>query len=412
MKNIIKKLESTAALIVFAAGFGQCIAVSLAVFCFTWFVIPELALLFVFVYAILFIPIMLFGVLLTWRLIRSKKVSNRFLRAAYKTVTIILVWFIAFFPFSGFGGQALLNMPDTIARNQDAAAFRETILTAETYADLTPFGFGNYKRVNADDYYLWDITMPKDYPDSYKGVYLVYERFEIQTTFDYGNRAKDIMYDVYFYEGTYIITIPASEKILYLCKEISRDAELFRVAVYNQLVSVNTEKLRELPSERYSRKELIDMLGKGEKDAEIIGRQEIIKNAETFADLTIFGLGVYKRVNEGDKYLWDITQSKELPIHDDTFLFEYCRNERDRDTWDDLNKNRDVLYKVCYYEGTYIIIPLTNYNYAYLCKALDWDTDLFYMSTIGPEAKEKILELPGNHYSWTEIAGKLGKYRQ
>jgi len=42
--------------------------------------------------------------------------------------------------------------------------------------------------------------------------------------------------------------------------------------------------------------------------------QKEISNAETFADLTPFGVGIYKLQNKGDKYLWDITKPEETVI--------------------------------------------------------------------------------------------------
>jgi len=134
--------------------------------------------------------------------------------------------------------------------------------------------FNRAKLRNEGDLRLWDITKPESHVINYDGVYLVYGSHinrRDDNTWDnaYGNSniGKDVLYDVILYEGTYIIITPLWEKpgtlyywgYIYLCKAIDKDADFFAVGILDPEV---VEKIRELPSERLSRRELAEKLGK------------------------------------------------------------------------------------------------------------------------------------------------------
>jgi len=153
--------------------------------------------------------------------------------------------------------------------------WREEISNFETYTDLTPFGLGIYKLQNESDEYLWDITKPVPTIRVLNsgGVDMVYEHIDNirdEETWDNcdinSNEGKDMVYDVLFYDGTYIIITPLKENYfrdywgwVYLCKNIDKDIDLFRMGIEDPKV---VEKLRELPREQISRKELAEKLGK------------------------------------------------------------------------------------------------------------------------------------------------------
>ena len=68
------------------------------------------------------------------------------------------------------------------------------------------------------------------------------------------------------YDGTYIIIIPDPSYIydsprfyINICKSLSPDTDLFQIVIYDQDIMT---KLRELPGEIISRKDLIEKLGK------------------------------------------------------------------------------------------------------------------------------------------------------
>ena len=267
MKRLLSKIDKTFGLAGSAIGFGGCAALNLAVFAFTWFVLPVLSLLFLFVYIVLFIPFMFFSFMLTRKLIKDTKSRSRLLNFVYKPVAVLLICFTAFFPFSLFGIQALFDMPAENAKKNEASEFRETVLNSETYADLTPFGFGIYKRIKEGDQYIWDITDPKSHPSkNTDGTYSVFERFPNHkdiSVWDTRNEGKDAVYNVFYYEGKYLIVPPGQNQLIYICEEISENADLYYVAVYNGTDKI--EKLRELPGEQYSRQEIIEKLGKYKK---------------------------------------------------------------------------------------------------------------------------------------------------
>lgn len=72
---------------------------------------------------------------------------------------------------------------------------------------------------------------------------------------------------MYFHEGTFIIVTPLWEKpgtlyywgYIYLCKNIVKNADMFAIGVTDPAV---VEKLRKLPGEKLTRKELSEKLGK------------------------------------------------------------------------------------------------------------------------------------------------------
>ena len=257
-------------LVIGAIGFSCCTALNLAVFAFTWFVLPMLSMLYILVYAVLFIPFMVFSVMLTWGLIKKTKLRNRFLSVAYKVVAVLLVWFIAFFPFSMFGIQNISNLPGFIAKEQEGSLFKEEILKSETYADLSTFGLGVYKRVSESDDHIWDITQPIDFPSKISdGTIIVYVSYSVsmdRASLVVGSdKGKELMYNVYLHEGTYIIT-PLSDSgfsYFYLCKGLDKDSDLFYLSG-SRISSESMEKLRGLPGERYSRQEIAEKLNKDE----------------------------------------------------------------------------------------------------------------------------------------------------
>ena len=219
-------------------------------------------------------PLAIFGFLLTKKLLKDVKLSNSFINFIFKSITIVFIWFMAFFPFSLFGVKAVANLPAEIAKKQEILQIQDEILNYETFADLTPFGLGIYKLQNEGGRYLWDITKPEKTVINFDGVEMVYEHHvnrRDEETWDnsWGNSnvGKDVLYDVIFYEGTYIIITPLWEKhgglyywgYIYLCKTIDKDADLFEIGILNTKV---VEKLQELHGEKISRKELAEKLGK------------------------------------------------------------------------------------------------------------------------------------------------------
>ena len=156
---------------------------------------------------------------------------------------------------------------------------------------------------------------------------------------------------------------------------------------------------------------------------ELLQLQEEMLDYETYADLTPFGLGIYKQENEGDRYLWDITKPEER-LHEFggvKMVYENHFNCRDNESWDNTwnnsNAGKDVTYDVVFYDGTYIIItPLWEksgsgyaWGHMYLCKSIEKDVDLFDIPIMDKAVVEKLLELPFETFSRKELAEKLGK---
>ncbi len=208
------------------------------------------------------------------KIIKHTKLQNLFFNFAYKLIATCLIWYFALFPFSLLVLRDIINIPANIIRNQEILKLQEEISYYETYADLTKFGFGIYKLKNKGDKYLWDITKPEDYVSEYDGVDMVYEHHynrkddeSWDNTWENSNEGKDVLYDVYFYEGTYIIVTPLWDQpgnlyywgYIYLCKDIQKDSDLFDIGILDPKL---VENFRELPVQKISRKELSEKLGK------------------------------------------------------------------------------------------------------------------------------------------------------
>lgn len=219
-------------------------------------------------------PLVFFSFKINRRIILDTKIHIKVFSFMYKFIATFVIWFIALFPFSLRGIESIIFIPFNIAKNLEIKQLQEEISAYETYADLTPFGLGIYKLKSEGDKNLWDITKPEDYVIEYDGVDIVYEnhinRREEQNwdnDWSNSNKGKDVLYDVYFYEGTYIIVTPLWEKpgtlyywgYIYLCKDIARDVDLFDIGILDPKV---VENLSELPGEKLSRKELSEKLGK------------------------------------------------------------------------------------------------------------------------------------------------------
>ncbi|MCL2050040.1 MAG: DUF2027 domain-containing protein [Defluviitaleaceae bacterium] len=166
------------------------------------------------------------------------------------------------------------NIPIDNARKQEISQLREEILNLETYVDLTPFGLGIYKLRNEGDGILWDITTIPSTVGSLDGVELVFgheiNRKDDETwdnAWGNSNKGKDVLYDIVFYDDTYIIITPLWDNhgalyywgYVYLCKEIKAGADLFSAGILDPDI---VYKLRELPREQISRLELAEKLGK------------------------------------------------------------------------------------------------------------------------------------------------------
>ena len=166
-----------------------------------------------------------------------------------------------------------VGTPEKNDRDREIAQLQKEISNYETYADLRPFGLGHYKLRCEGDSILWDVTKANTTVTQYKDTSLVFEycfnRRE-ETSWDdirgHSNAGKNVLYDVYFYEGTYIIVTPLWEEpdplycgYIYLCKRLAKDADLFDIGIPDPQVA---EKLRELSGEQISRKELTALLGK------------------------------------------------------------------------------------------------------------------------------------------------------
>ena len=251
----------------YAIGYGACVAISLSVL-ITTFLVP---ILWTACYIIIFVPFMFFSFMLNKKLIKDTKLHTSFINFIYKSAVTILIWFVACFPLSLIGITEIAKVPEKNAAKQEFLQLQQEISNYETYADLTPFGLGIYKLRNEGDRYLWDITKPKSY---YYGTDMVYEYHSNckdyeswDNSWGNSNAGKNVLYDVFFYEGTYLIVTPIWEKpgslyywgYIYLCKDINSDADLFDVGILDTEV---VEKLRELPGEKLSRKELSEKLGK------------------------------------------------------------------------------------------------------------------------------------------------------
>ena len=159
------------------------------------------------------------------------------------------------------------------AKEREIAQQQKEISSYETFADLRPFGLGLYKLRCEGDNLLFDVTKPKKTVTEYRGASMVYEyyinRKENESWDDFrgnSNVGKDVLYDVYFYEDTYIIVTPLWDPpsslycgYIYMCKSLAKGVDLFNVGIPDPQVA---EKLRELYGEQISRQELAALLGK------------------------------------------------------------------------------------------------------------------------------------------------------
>jgi hypothetical protein len=134
---------------------------------------------------------------------------------------------------------------------------------------------GVYKWQLSGDRYLWDVSRPEAHVIDNDGVYYVFatlSNIKSYSSWDHSihsNKGKNVSYDVIPYEGTYIIAAPQWDTprgspgvwgFVYLCKEISPDADLF--VLWNTDPDL-VEALRALPGrETVSRRELAERLGK------------------------------------------------------------------------------------------------------------------------------------------------------
>jgi len=249
-------------------GYGICVAINISV------LVVTMGFLFIPSFIITLAPLVYFSFMINKKIVINTKLRNSIINFTYKLIVSLLIWFIAFFPFSLWGIKEIIDIPANVAKKQEIIQLQGEISSYETYADLTPFGLGHYKLKKEGDEYLWDITKPEDYIINYDGVNMVFENHynrKDDESFDIAwgnsNKGKDVLYDVYLYEGTYIIVTPLWEKpgynyywgSIYLCKDINKDVDLFEIGILDPKV---VEKLRELPGEKLSRKELAVRLGK------------------------------------------------------------------------------------------------------------------------------------------------------
>ncbi len=260
--------KSTLNLRSYVIGYFICIALNIFVLIIT------MGFFFVPCFIITFGPLVFFSYMINKQVVKDAKFRNVGLKFIYKIVVSMLIWFIAFFPFSLWGVKVIVDIPKNIARNKEIVQLQDKISSYETYADLTSFDLGLYKLQNKSDKYLWDITKPKDYVIDYDGVDMVFENHynckdneSWDDSWGNSNKGKDVIYDVYFHEGTFIIVTPLWEKpgtlyywgYIYLCKNIVKNADMFAIGVTDPAV---VGKLRKLPGEKLTRKELSEKLGK------------------------------------------------------------------------------------------------------------------------------------------------------
>lgn len=203
---------------------------------------------------------------------RSNGVKNQKTVFSWAGISIVILEILAILTIVGI--VTAINLPATIARNQEISQAREEIINYETYADLTPFGLGVYKLRCEGDKHLWDVTKPSKTVIFYDGAEMVFDvcyNRKDEASWDNwwgnSNKGQDVTYDVIFYEDTYIIIPPVWDQrgtlyywgIIYLCKDLNENADLFDIGISDKKVF---DKLRELPGEKYSRLELSEKLGK------------------------------------------------------------------------------------------------------------------------------------------------------
>ena len=263
-----RKIKSGFSISASLKGFGICAISNIAL------LVLSMGYISGYFYFVICIPFLFFSFMLNKKVIKETRLKNTAINFIYKATATLFIWFMAFFPFSLLGVMEMINIPEKNARNQEIVQMREEIRNFETFADLTPFGLGIYKLRHEGDGRLWDITQLPRTVITMDGVDLVFEshfnRRDDETwdnTWGNSNVGKDVLYDIYFYEGTYLIVTPLWERpgalyywgYIYLCKNIDKDVDLFDIGIpYPEVV----EKLQVLPGEKVSRKELAVKLGK------------------------------------------------------------------------------------------------------------------------------------------------------
>ena len=225
-------------------------------------------------YALLCGPIMVFAFVLSKRLIARKEPANRALRMGVKGAALLLVWFFAFFPFSAIGVFYVMDIPERRAQQVLADQTRAEIEAYDTYADLSPYGLGIYKLKQDGFEYLWDVTQPVDYSRTIRSrgddiIFIYSGKFNLRDKnfLDYESLGKDVQYDIFTHEDTFVIASPILDNPdvlgdtihIYLCKAIAPDTDIFQIGITDPAI---VEKLRALPGERISRREICERLGK------------------------------------------------------------------------------------------------------------------------------------------------------
>lgn len=201
-----------------------------------------------------------------------KGLREKHTKYAWVGITIVLIELIIAILI--YGVTTLSNLSEEKALQQEITQLKEEIINYETYADLSEFGLGVYKLKNEGDKYLWDITKSEDTVIDYDGVKMVFESYfnrkdklGFDNAWGNSNEGKNVQYDVYYHEDTYIIVTPLWDEpgslyywgFIYLCKDINEGADLFDIGILDPNIIDNLEVL---PKRTYTRKDLIDLLGK------------------------------------------------------------------------------------------------------------------------------------------------------
>ena len=250
----------------YAIGYGIFLALNV----FAIITIGFIPVYMLFSYIAFFLPFVFFGFMLNKKLIQETRLRNIFANKTYKIIATLLIWLIVLYPFTALGIAE--NPLARNARKQEVLQLQEEVMNFETYADLTQFGLGIYKLQHKGDYYLWDITKPKENVllVTNDGVVLLFDWHANQRyneIWDNVHEGMNVMYDVVFFEGMYLIISPLWGKhdrsfywdlhYVYMCKDLNKDADIFSLPVRDPEI---IEKLRELPGEQISRKELAEKL--------------------------------------------------------------------------------------------------------------------------------------------------------
>ncbi len=251
-------------------GYGICVLIHFLMLAGTL----SVPFIFVYLYVVIFLPYMFFSFMLNTKLLKQAKPRKLFVNVIYKTTITLVIWFVSLFPFSLIALNSIKNIPAQNAYKNEITMLQNEIKTYETYADLTSLGLGHYKLQHEGAPHLWDITKPEKTVITYDGVMMVYEHLfnrndeeSWDNAWNNSNVGKDVEYDVFFYEGTYLIVTPLWDKpgvlyyrgYIYICKELSPNCDLFDIGITDlQMI----EKILQLPGEKMSRAELSELLGK------------------------------------------------------------------------------------------------------------------------------------------------------